>query len=141
MKLSINNLQDLQRSLGGQVLPKQNEMFNELPEDGRINMGNYNYIRNWQPIFKEGDKMRIPGVLDYTGAKYPFKKLNKKKQNKDNIKYGKLGIHIKKKNRGKFTEYCGGNVTEECINRAKNSGNKKLIKRATFAENARKWKK
>ena len=25
------------------------------------------------------------------------------------------GIHIKKKNRGKFTEYCGGEVTDKCI--------------------------
>jgi hypothetical protein len=25
------------------------------------------------------------------------------------------GIHIKKKNRGKFTEYCGGEVTNACI--------------------------
>jgi len=24
-------------------------------------------------------------------------------------------IHIKKQNRGKFTEYCGGKVTQECI--------------------------
>jgi len=53
----------------------------------------------------------------------------------------KSGIKIKKKNRGKFTEYCGGNVTQDCINRAKHSGNKKLIKRAVFAENARKWNK
>lgn len=50
-------------------------------------------------------------------------------------------IHIKKKNRGKFTEYCGGNVTDDCIRRAKKSGNKKLIKRAIFAQNARKWSK
>lgn len=50
-------------------------------------------------------------------------------------------IHIKKKNRGKFTEYCGGKVTDECIQRAKKSGNKKLIKRAVFAENSRKWSK
>lgn len=50
-------------------------------------------------------------------------------------------IHIKKKNRGKFTEYCGGKVTGECIQRAKKSGNKKLIKRAVFAQNARKWSK
>jgi hypothetical protein len=48
-------------------------------------------------------------------------------------------IHIKKKNRGKFTAYCGGNVTSECIAKAKASGNKTLIKRATFAANARKW--
>lgn len=59
----------------------------------------------------------------------------------DSPLYAKTGIKIKKKNRGKFTEYCGGNVTQECINRAKNSGNKRLIKRAVFAENARKWKK
>lgn len=50
-------------------------------------------------------------------------------------------IHIKKKNRGKFTEYCGGEVTGACIQRAKKSGNKKLIKRAVFAENSRKWSK
>ncbi len=50
------------------------------------------------------------------------------------------GIHIKKKNRGKFTEYCDGKVTQECIDKAKKSGNKKLVKRAVFAENARKWK-
>lgn len=31
------------------------------------------------------------------------------------------GIHIKKKNRGKFTEYCGGEVTDKCIQKAKNS--------------------
>ena len=55
------------------------------------------------------------------------------------LKKGK-GIHIKKKNRGKFTEYCGGKVTNECIQKAKNSKNPKLRKRATFAANARKWK-
>ena len=50
------------------------------------------------------------------------------------------GIHIKKKNRGKFTDYCGGKVTDECIRRAKASGNPTLVKRATFADNARHWK-
>lgn len=50
------------------------------------------------------------------------------------------GIHIKKKNRGKFTEYCGGKVTNKCIQKAKNSNNPTLRKRATFAANARKWK-
>jgi hypothetical protein len=56
------------------------------------------------------------------------------------IPIGKSGIHIKKKNRGKFTEYCGGKVTDACIRKAKASGNPKLVKRATFAANARKWK-
>ena len=51
------------------------------------------------------------------------------------------GIHIKKKNRGKFTEYCNGKVTQKCIDKAKRSGNKKLVKRAVFAENSRKWAK
>ena len=50
------------------------------------------------------------------------------------------GIHIKKSNRGKFTSYCGGKVTDECIRRGKNSSDPKIRKRATFAANARKWK-
>lgn len=49
-------------------------------------------------------------------------------------------IHIKKENRGKFTEYCGGKVTSECIQRGKNSSDPKIRKRATFAANVRKWK-
>lgn len=49
-------------------------------------------------------------------------------------------IHIKKENRGKFTDYCGGKVTSECIQRGKNSLDPKIRKRATFAANARKWK-
>lgn len=50
------------------------------------------------------------------------------------------GIHIKKENRGKFTSYCGGKVTDECIQKGKNSSNPAIRKRATFAANARKWK-
>ena len=49
-------------------------------------------------------------------------------------------IQIKKQNRGKFTEYCGGKVTEECIRKGKNSPNPVIRKRATFAANVRKWK-
>lgn len=48
-------------------------------------------------------------------------------------------IHIKKKNRGKFTDYCGGKVTSECIQKGKNSSNPTIRKRATFAANARRW--
>jgi len=54
--------------------------------------------------------------------------------------FKKGGIHIKKANRGKFTRWCGGNVTAECIQRGKNSPDPKIRKRATFAANARKWK-
>ena len=56
------------------------------------------------------------------------------------ISFGKSGIHIKKQNEGKFTSYCGGKVTQACIDKAKASGNSKLVKRATFAENVRHWK-
>ena len=51
------------------------------------------------------------------------------------------GIHIKKENRGKFTEYCDGKVTQECIDKAKKSNNPALRKRATFAESSRSWSK
>lgn len=57
-------------------------------------------------------------------------------------KYKKGGkIKIKPENRGKFTEYCGGSVTADCIAKGKRSKDPKVRKRATFAENARKWKK
>lgn len=49
-------------------------------------------------------------------------------------------IKIKKKNRGKFTSYCGGTVTDECIRKGKNSPDPKIRRRATFAANARTWK-
>lgn len=49
-------------------------------------------------------------------------------------------IYIKKKNRGKFTEYCGGKVTQECIAKGKKSKDPKIRKRATFAQNVRSFK-
>lgn len=49
------------------------------------------------------------------------------------------GIHIKKANRGKFTKYCDGNVTSECIARGKRSSSPSVRKMATFAQNARGW--
>ena len=52
---------------------------------------------------------------------------------------GGSGIHIKKANRGKFTDYCGGKVTSECIARGKRSSNPAIRKRATFAANSRHW--
>ena len=71
-----------------------------------------------------------PITMRYTGLMSPFGN-----QFKDGG-----GIHIKKKNRGKFTEYCGGKVTSECIARGKRSSSPTIRKRATFAANARKWK-
>lgn len=50
------------------------------------------------------------------------------------------GIYIKPKNRGKFTKYCHGKVTSECIARGKRSSDPTVRKRATFAQNVRRWK-
>lgn len=57
------------------------------------------------------------------------------------FEYFKKGgsIHIKKENEGKFTDYCGGDVTSSCIAKGKNSSDPRIRKRATFADNARKW--
>lgn len=49
-------------------------------------------------------------------------------------------IHIKESNKGKFTDYCGGKVTEECIEKGKHSASAAVRKRANFAANARTWK-
>ena len=50
------------------------------------------------------------------------------------------GIHIKPSQKGSFTKYCNGKVTDECIRRGKNSPNPKIRKKATFADNARHFK-
>lgn len=71
-----------------------------------------------------------PLVMRYTGAMSPF----------GNTFAKGGGIYIKKANRGKFTKYCGGKVTSECIAKGKRSSNPAVRKRATFAANARKWK-
>ena len=58
------------------------------------------------------------------------------------LKYKKGGnIKINPKNIGKFTEYCGGKVTSECIAKGKRSPDPAIRKRATFAANSRKWNK
>lgn len=60
----------------------------------------------------------------------------------DVVKIFKKGhkIHIKESQKGTFTKWCGGNVTDECIQRGKNSSNPKIRKKATFADNARHFK-
>lgn len=49
-------------------------------------------------------------------------------------------IKIKKKNVGKFTRYCKGKVTDECIKKGKNSSDPRVRKMATFAANSRTWR-
>lgn len=89
-----------------------------------------NFITNFSTWCKECKQTLYPGglsTLDSNGNYIQFDKKGNK-------------IHIKKQNRGKFTDYCGGKVTSECIAKGKNSPNPAIRKRATFAANARKWK-
>ena len=79
---------------------------------------------------EEWEDFRNKYQLDTTGVDYKYIPIQKKGGN----------IHIKKKNRGSFTRWCKGKVTEECIRRGKNSSNPAIRKKATFAANARKWK-
>ena len=70
-----------------------------------------------------------PITMRYTGVMSPFGNT-----------FGDGGIFIKPENRGKFTKYCGGKVTSECIAKGKRSSDPAVRKRATFAANARKFK-
>jgi len=63
----------------------------------------------------------------------------------NNIQALKKGytINIKKSHKGKFTDYCGGKITDKCIEEGKSHcgkeglRDKEICKMATFAENAR----
>ena len=102
-------------------------------------------LRNGVTMMLDKDQIagRKPVKGDYylNGDKVLVRKKDIDKYIDDMIK-SKNGskIHIKKENVGKFTEYCGGKVTEECIQRGKNSSNPKIRKRATFADNVRHFK-
>ena len=66
--------------------------------------------------------------------------INSEATNKRLIPRNKKGnkIKIKKENVGKFTDYCGGRVTQDCTGKGKKSNNPKIVKRAIFENNARK---
>lgn len=86
-----------------------------------------NQLTKFSQFFKDNSQLKLPLKLEnYSDPIELYKKGHK--------------IHIKKQNRGKFTEYCGGNVTEACIQKGKNSPDPKIRRRATFAANARTWK-
>jgi len=46
----------------------------------------------------------------------------------------------KKGTEGSFKEYCGGEVTKSCIDKAMKSGDPKLVKKANFAKNIKAYK-
>lgn len=66
--------------------------------------------------------------------------INKHKEFSIFLKNGSK-IHIKDSQKGSFTKYCKGKVTNECIQKGKNSPNPKIRKKAIFAQNSRKWVK
>lgn len=83
-----------------------------------------NQLTKFSQFFEDNSQLKLPLKLEnYSDPIELYKKGHK--------------IRIKKENRGKFTEYCGGNVTDACIQKGKNSPDPKIRKRATFAANAR----
>ena len=86
-----------------------------------------NQLTKFSQFFEDNSQLKLPLKLEnYSDPIELYKKGYK--------------IRIKKENRGKFTEYCGGNVTDACIQKGKNSPDPKIRKRATFADNARHFK-
>lgn len=124
--------------------------YDIVPNDG--NFDRLRQILTTHPLsvawFRDHDK----GILDETtkemlaktggtGAHFHIGPDSKAERFWKTVQKAKSGIKIKKENRGKFTSYCGGKVTNECIQRGKNSSSATIRKRATFAANARKWHK
>ena len=56
-----------------------------------------------------------------------------------------MAIEIKKSKKNTFTQWCKrqgfDSVTDDCIKKGKASKETSIVKKATFAANARKWKK
>lgn len=92
----------------------------------------------YNELKKEQEIARGRALLSYDNAIESADKMNDLRAMSNYMAKGGK-IHIKPENRGKFTKYCGGKVTSECIARGKRSSDPAVRKRATFAANARKW--
>ena len=129
--------EDLDSGLGSLEIDSYSEPYSKIAETERK--------LNWYS--KELENMHTDNYR-YNNYRWEIQNLqNELNKLKDSFKFkqggvvsAKSGIHIKKKNRGKFTSWCGGKVTSACIARGKASSNPTIRKRATFAANARKWK-
>lgn len=132
----VSNAPDAIRSLGSQseFLVKSPLIYRGLGKDFKGTL---------QQQLKYNDGQGKLGWIESQVGELPQEIIIEKQGGKMNIleflKNGS-GIHIKEENKGKFTSYCGGKVTNECIQKGKNSSNPAIRKRATFAANARKWK-
>jgi len=74
-------------------------------------------------------------TFEVDGKTYPVKESKDKKFIQKAVKKME-----KKGTEGSFKEYCGGEVTKTCIDKAMKSGDTKLIKKATFAKNIKAYK-
>lgn len=92
----------------------------------------------YNELKKEQEIARGRALLSYDNAIESADKMNDLRAMSNYMAKGGK-IHIKPENRGKFTKYCEGKVTSECIARGKRSSDPAVRKRATFAANARKW--
>ena len=55
------------------------------------------------------------------------------------MKKDKQKIEIKESNKGRFTDYCRGKVTDACISKGLGSPSEAVRKQAQFAKNAKSW--
>ena len=132
----VSNAPDAIRSLGAQseFLVKPPLIYRGLGKD---------FGGTLQQYLKYNDNQGKLGWIESQVGELPQEIIIEKQGGKMNtlqlLKNGS-GIHIKKENKGLFTDYCGGKVTSECIAKGKRSSNPAVRKRATFAANVRKWK-
>lgn len=105
--------------------------------------GDVEGARNWGAFAQDlKQQIKTQNLAKTGGLSDGFTKTRKDGGTIDLLSYKSGGsINIKPENRGKFTEYCGGKVTEECIARGKRSPDPKIRKQATFTANSRSWNK
>lgn len=130
---------DYTQYLGSGVAPEYPKMSQDYVERhvDNINSGLNSDQFKVEPSFWENIRNILGKGLIKVGKKISTEEDGGKMNYLYFLKYG--GIHIKPENKGKFTSYCGGKVTEECIQKGKHSSSAAIRKRATFAANARKW--
>ena len=92
-------------------------------------------------MIKNYDLTKFKNFMKFCSDKFELSFIQNQDGIDQEIPFYKKGskIKIKEKNKGSFTKYCKGKVTEECIRKGKNSPNPKIRKKATFAANARRW--
>ncbi len=107
--------------------------------------GGLQNVNYFGPPFSNGAKMsmgdneKIDKALVTRMVIPKLFKMSPYRDGKFSMSMKKGGIHIKPENKGKFTDYCGGKVTDECIQKGLNSPSATIRKRANFARNARSW--